>query len=79
MRLALCDSLCASFWHLAEIGVDDDLLLARERLADGLRVHVGVAVHVAADPGAEVQQRRQLERFRRRRRRAFSSACAISS
>ena len=38
---------------LVEVRVDDDLLLARERVADGLGVHVGVAVHVAADPGAE--------------------------
>ena len=41
----------------AEVRVDDDLLLARERFADGLGVHVGIAVHVAADPGAEVQER----------------------
>ena len=40
---------------LAEVGVDDDLLLARQRLADGLGVHVRVAVHVAAHPGAEAQ------------------------
>jgi len=40
---------------LAEVRVDDDLLLARQRLADGLGVHVGVAVHVATHPGAEAQ------------------------
>ena len=35
-----------------------------QRLADGLGVHVRVAVHVAADPGAEAQDLRQLERAR---------------
>ena len=47
---------------LLEVRVDDHLLLARERLADGLGVHVGIAVHVAADPGAEADHVRQLER-----------------
>ena len=41
-----------------EVGVDDDLLLASQRLADRLGVHVGIAVHVAADPGSEMQHRR---------------------
>ena len=50
---------------LAVIRVDDDLLLARERFADGLRVDVGIAVHVAAHPGAEADHVRQLERVRR--------------
>src|SRR6516225_994887 len=36
--------------------------MARERLADGLGMHVRVAVHVAARPGAEVQDRRQAQR-----------------
>ncbi len=37
-----------------EVAVDDQLVMARAALADGLGVHVGVAVHVAADPGTEV-------------------------
>jgi hypothetical protein len=43
------------------IGVDDDGLLARQRLAYRLRVHVGRAFHVAADPGAEAQHGGRLE------------------
>ncbi len=50
---------------LLEVRVDDHLLLARQRLADGLGVYVRIAVHVAADPGAEADHVRQLERIRR--------------
>jgi hypothetical protein len=49
-----------------EVVVDDHLVLAVQRLAHGLGVHVGVAVHVAADPGAESQDARQLARLHRR-------------
>ena len=45
-----------------EIGVDDRLLLAREGFADRLGVHVRVAVHVPAGPGAEVQNGRHPRR-----------------
>ncbi len=38
--------------------------MPRERFADGLCVHVGIAVHVAADPGAEAQNLRQFYRVR---------------
>ena len=50
---------------LIEIGRYDELLMAMQRLADGLTVHVGIAVHVAADPGTEMQDARHLERVDR--------------
>src|SRR5690606_22696874 len=49
----------------SEIGVDDHLLLAGKRLANRFRMHVGVAVHVAADPRAEAQHDRKLHRIGR--------------
>ena len=45
-----------------EVAVQDHLVVACESLADGLGVHVGVAVHVAAGPGAEVQDGGQAQR-----------------
>ena len=57
LRQALRDALA-----LLEIAVDDHLLLARQRLADALGVHVGVAVHVAARPGSDVQDGRHPRR-----------------
>src|ERR1700693_5378551 len=53
LRQALRDVLA-----LLEIAGDDHLLLARQRLADALGVHVGIAVHVATRPGSEVQDGR---------------------
>ena len=40
---------------LVEVGRHDELLMPVQRLANGLAMHVGIAVHVAADPGAEPQ------------------------
>src|SRR5205814_5299816 len=57
LRQTLRDALA-----LLEIAVDDHLLLARQRLADALGVHVGVAVHVAARPGSDVQDGRHPRR-----------------
>jgi hypothetical protein len=51
----------AEFLAFAVIRADDDLLLARQRFADGLRVHVGRAFHVAAHPRAEADHRRRIE------------------
>ena len=47
--------------HLAEISVDDGLLLARKRLADRLGVDIRVAVHVATDPGPESDDGRDID------------------
>jgi len=41
---------------LIEIVIDDDLLLARQRLADTLGVHIRGAVHIPAHPGSEAHQ-----------------------
>ena len=43
---------------LVEVSRHDELLVAMERLADGLRVHLIVAFHISADPGAEPQNAR---------------------
>ena len=45
-----------------DIAAEDHLLLPCQRLADALGVHVGIAVHVAARPGAEAQDRRHVHR-----------------
>ena len=50
---------------LLEVGRDHALLLAHERLADRLRVHLGIAVHVAAHPAAEAQDERHARELRR--------------
>src|SRR5215207_4032655 len=44
-----------------EITVDDHLLLARQCLANAFGVYVRVAIHIPADPGAEADQRWQLD------------------
>ncbi len=49
---------------LLDVGAEDDAVLAIQGLADGLAVHVRVAVHVAADPGAKSDDARQLDRLR---------------
>ena len=59
--LALCESAEPGA-DIREVRVDDDLLMARQRFANGFGVHVRVAVHVPAHPRAEVQQRGQLDR-----------------
>ena len=56
MRQALRELLA-----FLKIGVDNQLLLAREGFADALGVHVQGGLHVAADPGAEAQYQRQLD------------------
>ena len=48
---------------VGEIRVDDHLLLPRQGVAQRLGMHIGVAVHVAPDPAAESQDRRQHKRF----------------
>ncbi len=45
LRQPLCERLA-----LLEVRIQHHLLLARERLADGLRVHIGVAVHSHRPP-----------------------------
>ncbi len=45
---------------LEEVAVDDQRMVARAALADRLGVHVRQAVHVAADPRAEMQHLRHL-------------------
>ena len=47
--------------RVQEISIDDELVMARAALADGLGVHVGVTVHVAAHPRSEVQQLGHLD------------------
>src|SRR5690606_17359699 len=37
---------------LEEVAIDDDLLVARERLANRFRIDFGIPVHVATDPGS---------------------------
>src|ERR1700745_4361121 len=45
-----------------EVAVQDHLVVPCESLADGLGVHVGIAIHVAAGPGTEVQDGGQSRR-----------------
>ena len=51
--------------RLEEVAIDDQRVMPGTTLADGLGVHVRQPVHVAADPGAEMQQLRnpRLPRF----------------
>src|ERR1700685_835105 len=65
MRLAPCAGGGAERRALCKVAIDDHLLLPRERLAHALRIHVRIAVHVAAHPRAEANDRGQLERFGR--------------
>ena len=50
-----------------KVSRDDHLAVAMQGLSDGLAVHVRIAVHVAAHPGAEMQNARHIERFHRHR------------
>ncbi len=51
---------------LEEVAIDDQLVVAQAALANGLGVHVRVAVHVAAHPAAEMQQLRHVHLVRGR-------------
>ena len=52
---------------LIEVGGDDQLLMALQGVADRLAMHIGVAVHVAADPRTEMQNARHVKRLHRHR------------
>ncbi len=60
---------------LVEIRRHDQLLMAVQRLANGLAVHVAVAVHVAADPGSEMQNTGYVERLHGNR--VFFGECCL--
>ena len=48
---------------LLEVGIEDDAVLALEGFADGLAIDVRIAIHVAADPGAEADDAWQFQRL----------------
>lgn len=48
--------------QLVEITVQHRAPLRVQGAGNGVRIHVGIAVHVATDPGAEAQQARQRQR-----------------
>ena len=62
-----------------EIRRNDQLLMPMQGLANGLAVHVRIAVHVAADPGTEMQDARHVQLFHRHGDRPCASAASISS
>ena len=79
MRVALCESVFRETLAFEEIAIDDELLMTRDRLANGLGMHVGIAVHVAADPGAEAQDLGQFELRALRAVDLLQPAASISS
>ena len=59
---ALTQRLC-KLTALVEIGRYDQLLMPVQRFANRLTMHIGIAIHVAAHPGPEMQYVRYVQGF----------------